>query len=103
MALTNLAQIAMGTTDIVMMGWLGSDTLAAGALGTNLYFIASRPQTPQTVRTRSPLTAIMSRLRGWLWRSFGRRAHQATHGKPDCRGTNDRNERPHTNTVGHHI
>jgi MATE family multidrug resistance protein len=40
MALTNLAQIAMGTTDIMMMGWLGPDTLAAGALGTNLYFIA---------------------------------------------------------------
>jgi MATE family multidrug resistance protein len=39
MALTNLAQIAMGTTDVMMMGWLGPDTLAAGALGTNLYFI----------------------------------------------------------------
>ncbi len=40
LALTNLAQIAMGTTDVMMMGWLGPDTLAAGALGTNLYFIA---------------------------------------------------------------
>ena len=40
MALTNLAQMAMGTTDVLMMGWLGSDTLAAGALGTNLYFVA---------------------------------------------------------------
>ncbi len=30
----------MGTTDIMMMGWLSTDTLAAGALGTNLYFIA---------------------------------------------------------------
>jgi MATE family multidrug resistance protein len=37
---TNLAQIAMGTTDVLLMGWLGPDTLAAGALGTNLYFIA---------------------------------------------------------------
>lgn len=40
LALGNLAQVAMGTTDVMMMGWLGPDTLAAGALGTNLYFIA---------------------------------------------------------------
>jgi multidrug resistance protein, MATE family len=40
LALTNLAQIAMGTTDVMMMGRLGPDTLAAGALGTNLYFMA---------------------------------------------------------------
>jgi MATE family multidrug resistance protein len=40
LAVTNLAQIAMGTTDVMMMGSLGPDTLAAGALGTNLYFIA---------------------------------------------------------------
>src|SRR5262245_39447466 len=39
-ALTNLAQIGMGTTDVLMMGWVGPGTLAAGALGTNLYFIA---------------------------------------------------------------
>ena len=38
--LTNVAQLAMGTTDVMMMGWLGPETLAAGALGTNLYFIA---------------------------------------------------------------
>ena len=36
--LTNLAQTAMTATDVVMMGWLGPDTLAAGALGANLYF-----------------------------------------------------------------
>ncbi len=40
LALTNLAQIGMGTTDVMMMGRLGPDTLAAGALGTNLYFVA---------------------------------------------------------------
>ena len=40
LALTNVAQVAMGTTDVMMMGRLGPDTLAAGALGTNLYFIA---------------------------------------------------------------
>ncbi len=37
---TNLAQIAMGTTDVIMLGRLGADTLAAGALGVNLYLIA---------------------------------------------------------------
>ncbi|PPQ34105.1 MATE family efflux transporter [Rhodopila globiformis] len=40
LALGNLAQVAMGTTDVMMMGWLSADTLAAGALGANLYFIA---------------------------------------------------------------
>ena len=39
LALSNLAQIGMGTTDLMMMGSLGPDTLAAGALGTNLYFM----------------------------------------------------------------
>src|SRR5579862_363362 len=40
LALTNLAQVAMGTTDVMMMGWLSANTLAAGALGVNLYFMA---------------------------------------------------------------
>ena len=39
MALTNVAQLAMGATDVMMMGWVGPGTLAAGALGTNLYFV----------------------------------------------------------------
>jgi hypothetical protein len=38
MILTNLAQSAPTTIDVVMLGWLGSAALAAGALGTNLYF-----------------------------------------------------------------
>jgi MATE family multidrug resistance protein len=38
LVLTNLAQVAMGTTDVVMMGWLGPEALAAGALATNLHF-----------------------------------------------------------------
>ncbi len=37
-ALTNIAQAALGMTDVVMMGWLGADSLAAGALGVNLNF-----------------------------------------------------------------
>jgi MATE family multidrug resistance protein len=36
--LTNLSQIALATTDVIMMGWLGPETLAAGALGANLNF-----------------------------------------------------------------
>jgi multidrug resistance protein, MATE family len=36
--LTNLAQIALGTTDVMILGWLGPEALAAGALGTNLFF-----------------------------------------------------------------
>ncbi|MCX5479308.1 MATE family efflux transporter [Kaistia geumhonensis] len=36
--LTNLAQTVINVTDIVFIGWLGSRELAAGALGTNLYF-----------------------------------------------------------------
>lgn len=38
MVLTNLGQTAMTATDVMMMGRLGPDTLAAGALGTSLYF-----------------------------------------------------------------
>lgn len=37
-ALTNLAQIAMPTTDVILIGRLGPKSLAAAALGTNLYF-----------------------------------------------------------------
>jgi MATE family multidrug resistance protein len=36
--LTNVAQTAMTTTDVILMGRLGRHALAAGALATNLYF-----------------------------------------------------------------
>jgi multidrug resistance protein, MATE family len=36
--LTNMAQTAMTATDIMMLGWHGADSLAAGALGVNLYY-----------------------------------------------------------------
>jgi MATE family multidrug resistance protein len=39
-AATNLAQIAMSATDVALMGQLGPETMAAGALGANLYFVA---------------------------------------------------------------
>ncbi len=34
---TQLAMIGINTTDIVMMGWLGPEELAAGALGMNIF------------------------------------------------------------------
>ncbi|CAH1653451.1 putative multidrug resistance protein NorM [Hyphomicrobiales bacterium] len=37
MVLTNVAQTAMTATGVIMMGHLGPEALAAGALGTNLY------------------------------------------------------------------
>ena len=33
-----LAQVAMGATDTILLGSLGQDALAAGGLGANLYF-----------------------------------------------------------------
>ncbi|MCX8572353.1 MULTISPECIES: MATE family efflux transporter [Hyphomicrobiales] len=38
MILTNLAQSAMTATDVMIIGRLGPEALAAGALGSNLYF-----------------------------------------------------------------
>ena len=35
--LTNLAQALIHATDVVLLGWVGPSTLAAGALGLNLY------------------------------------------------------------------
>ena len=37
--LTNVAQAMIGATDTLMLGWAGAATLAAGALGTNLYLL----------------------------------------------------------------
>ena len=36
--LTNLAQTAMVTINLSLMGWMNVETLAAGALGTNLFY-----------------------------------------------------------------
>ncbi len=37
--LTNLGQVAIQTTDVVMIGWLGTQALAASVLGVNLSFV----------------------------------------------------------------
>ncbi|MEJ0012058.1 MAG: MATE family efflux transporter [Bauldia sp.] len=62
--LTNLSQIALATTDVIMMGWLGPETLAAGALGANLNF-AFLIFGIGLVTATSPLIAI----------ELGRRSH----------------------------
>src|SRR4051794_28328111 len=38
LVLINLAQIALTTTDVIVLGRLGASALAAGTLGVNLYF-----------------------------------------------------------------
>src|ERR1700761_1671526 len=38
LVLTNLAQIALTTTDVIVLGRLGPAALAAATIGTNLYF-----------------------------------------------------------------
>ena len=38
LVLTNVAQIALTTTDVIVLGRLGAEALAAGTLGVNLYF-----------------------------------------------------------------
>ena len=37
-----LAQMAVGVTDTVMLGWLGAKELAASVLGTTFFFLASK-------------------------------------------------------------
>lgn len=39
LALSQLAQIAIQTTEVVMLGWLGPEALAAGGLAANVFFI----------------------------------------------------------------
>ncbi|WP_144299928.1 MATE family efflux transporter [Elioraea rosea] len=76
--LTNLAQIAITTTDVVMMGWLGPDALAAGTLGANLYYaffviglglaMAPPPVMAQALgRRRHALAEVRRALRMGLW------------------------------------
>ena len=61
--LTNLAQIAIGTTDTLMMGWLGPHELAAGALGTNLFFAFFIPGMGLTLATSPLLAQTLGRAR----------------------------------------
>ena len=38
LVLAQLAHVAITTTDVLMMGWLGPEAVAAGSLGTHLFF-----------------------------------------------------------------
>src|SRR5690554_2117631 len=35
---TNLAQMAIGTTEVVLLGWYSPEAMAAGVLGVNLFY-----------------------------------------------------------------
>ncbi|QCO00284.1 MATE family efflux transporter (plasmid) [Azospirillum argentinense] len=39
LAIVNLAQVAIGATDVIMVGWLGPNSLAAATLGANLFYL----------------------------------------------------------------
>ena len=78
MILTNLAQTAMTATDVMMMGWLSAETLAAGALGTNLYYmpmifglglmLATSPMMARELgRSRFAVREIRRTVRQGLW------------------------------------
>ncbi len=78
LALTNLAQMAILTTDVVMMGWLGAEALAAGALGVGAYMVvlvlcfgptvAVSPMVAQVVGARRRVIRDSRRtLRQGLW------------------------------------
>ncbi len=78
MVLTNLAQVAMTATDVMMIGRLGPDALAAGALGSNLYFaplifglglmLATSPMIASELgRRRHSVRDIRRTVRQGLW------------------------------------
>jgi MATE family multidrug resistance protein len=78
MILTNLAQMSMTTTDVIMMGRLGPDSLAAGALGGNLYFgpmmlglglmLATSPMIASELgRNRHSVREVRRTVRQGLW------------------------------------
>ena len=75
---TQIGQIAIFTTDVLMMGWLGPSALAAGALGSNVFFIpwvfglglvmATAPMMAQAIgRKRHMVRDVRRSLRQGLW------------------------------------
>lgn len=73
---SQLAAIAMATTDVIMMGWLGPTQLAAGALGSALYIpimhfgfgvaTAVAPMTAQALGARD-FRAVRRSIRQGFW------------------------------------
>lgn len=76
LVLTQLAQIAIRTTDTIMMGWLGAEDLAGGALGINFYFplylfglgigVAVAPMAAQALGARQ-FRGVRRSVRQGLW------------------------------------
>ncbi|MGP8119023.1 MAG: MATE family efflux transporter [Xanthobacteraceae bacterium] len=78
LVLANLAQIALTTTDVIVLGRLGAPALAAGTLGANLYFgplifaiglvTATAPMMAAAVgRKRKAVRDIRRTFRQGLW------------------------------------
>ncbi|CAN5371947.1 MATE family efflux transporter [soil metagenome] len=78
LVLTNLAQIALTTTDVIVLGRLGPEALAAGALGVSLYFAilifgigvmtATSPLMAESIgRKRHAMRDIRRTFRQGLW------------------------------------
>lgn len=81
MILTNLAQVAMTATDVMIIGRLGAQSLAAGALGSNLYFAplifglglmyATAPMmAAERGRNKHSVREIRRTVRQGLWLAF---------------------------------
>jgi MATE family multidrug resistance protein len=75
---TNVAQNALLTSNVLLMGWLGPQALAAGALGTNLYFAllifgiglvtATSPLVAREIgRNRHSVREVRRTVRQGLW------------------------------------
>jgi MATE family multidrug resistance protein len=75
---TQLAQIAILTTDVLLMGWLGTAALAAGALASNIYLAlwvfgvgvltATAPMMAQAIgRKRHAVRDVRRTVRQSLW------------------------------------
>jgi multidrug resistance protein, MATE family len=79
LALTQLVQMAMGFVDVVMIGRLGPDAMAAGVVGTSLFFtlmlmcmgvvMAVNPMVAQAVGARDP-AGVGRAVRQGLWLSI---------------------------------
>lgn len=78
LALTNLGNIAINTTDVVMVGWLGAEALAAGMLGFTLIFLfllggigltSSVPALTAQAHGSGDARAVRRTIRQGLWAS----------------------------------
>lgn len=80
--LTNVGQVAIQTTDVVMIGWLGPEALAASVLGVNVMFVlllfsigvvaATAPMIAQDLgRRRHAVREPRRTIRQGLWVALG--------------------------------